>query len=309
MIPSRSFVPVALFAWVLSCSDASKDAGAGSAGKTSNAAGGMPGSGGGFAGTSGANAGRAAATGGSGTTAGGTSAGRGAAAGPGSGGSGATTSGRGGTGGASGAPSGGGSPGAGTGGHAGTEAEGGAGAAANGGRAAGGTTGASGAPSGGASCSGPVGKLTGALATGIAFNDTDGARVNAHGGGIIRVGDTFYLHGEYFPSGGTDNDFHGFTMYSSKDLATWKSEGVILPTQASGELGPNRKGERPHIVQCPKTGEFVLYAHAASEDYQMDREVVFATSPTVNGKYAYQGPLKNSGGSVAAHSDMSAYAD
>ena len=85
------------------------------------------------------------------------------------------------------------------------------------------------------------------------FTDTDGQRVNAHGGGIIRVGDTFYMHGEYFLSTTTDNNFNGFSMYSSKDLATWKNEGIILPQQASGELGPNRKGERPHIIQCPIT--------------------------------------------------------
>ena len=156
---------------------------------------------------------------------------------------------------------------------------------------------------------GPVGTISGALATGVAFLDTDGERVNAHGGGIIQVGDTFYMHGEYFLSTTTDNNFNGFSMYSSKDLATWKNEGIILPQQPSGELGPNRKGERPHIIQCPSTGEFVLYAHAASEDYQTDKEVVYATSATVNGQYAYKGPLKNASGSIAAHSDMSAYAD
>ena len=133
--------------------------------------------------------------------------------------------------------------------------------------------------------------------------------MNAHGGGIIKVGDTFYMHGEYFLSTTTDNNFNGFSMYSSQDLATWKNEGIILPRQASGELGPNRKGERPHIIRCPSTGEFVLYAHAASEDYQTDKEIVYATSSTVNGQYAYKGPLKNASGAITAHSDMSAYAD
>jgi hypothetical protein len=154
-----------------------------------------------------------------------------------------------------------------------------------------------------------VGTFNGALATGIAFMDTDGNSVNAHGGGIIQVGDTFYMHGEYFLSTTTDNNFNGFSMYSSKDLATWKNEGIILPQQASGELGPNRKGERPHIIKCPATGEFVLYAHAASVDYQTDKEVVYATSTTVNGKYSYKGPLTNSSGTTAAHSDMTAIVD
>jgi hypothetical protein len=173
-----------------------------------------------------------------------------------------------------------------------------------GGRGTGGSTGCTGAAG-----SGPIGTISGELATGITFKDTDGKAVNAHGGGIIQVCDTFYMHGEYFLSTTTDNNFNGFSMYSSKDLATWKNEGIILPQQASGELGPNRKGERPHIIKCPSTGEFVLYAHAADVTYQVDKEVVYATSPTVNGKYTYQGPLTNASGTTASHSDMSAYAD
>jgi len=144
---------------------------------------------------------------------------------------------------------------------------------------------------------------------GISFEDTDGNLVNAHGGGIIKVCDTFYLHGEYFLSTTTDNNFNGFSMYSSKDLATWKNEGIILPQQASGQLGPNRKGERPHVIQCPSTGEYVLYAHSADVTYEVDKEVVYATSPTVNGVYSFKGSLLNASGAIAAHSDMSALTD
>ncbi len=159
------------------------------------------------------------------------------------------------------------------------------------------------------SCSGPIATFSGELATGIVFMDDRGQRVNAHGGGIVKVGDTYYLHGEYFSDATTDNNFSGFSMYSSKDLAAWKWEKLILPRQASGLLGPKRKGERPHIIRCPSTGEFVLYAHAASEDYQTDKEVVYATSPTVDGDYTFVGALTNASGQTAAHSDMSAITD
>ena len=129
------------------------------------------------------------------------------------------------------------------------------------------------------------------------------------------MGDTFYMHGEFFLytaglSKEENNSFHGFSMYSSKDLATWKNEGIILPQQPAGtELAPGRNGERPHIIKCPATGEFVLYAHAATQDYQTDKEVVYATSPTVNGKYSYKGKLTDAGGTKADHSDMGAFAD
>ena len=144
---------------------------------------------------------------------------------------------------------------------------------------------------------------------GITFTDTDGKPVDAHGGGILKECDTFYLHGEYFLSSTTNNDFNGFSMYSSKDLATWKNEGIILPQQASGQLGPKRKGERPHIIKCPATGEFVLYAHSADETYQADKEVVYATSSAVNKPYTFQGSLLSGTGAIAAHSDMSALTD
>jgi hypothetical protein len=175
-----------------------------------------------------------------------------------------------------------------------------------------GMTGGAGA-SGGAG-SGPLGTIAGALATGIAWTDDRGQAVNAHGGGINREGDTFYLSGEYFvykagAGDDTNNSFKAFSMYSTKDFMSWKFEGQILPRQASGELGSNRIGERPHIIKCPATGEFVLVAHASSIDYQTDKEAVYATSPTINGSYAYQGPLRDASGALIVHSDMSAYVD
>ena len=219
------------------------------------------------------------------------------------------STGTGGAGGAGGSTGGTGGAGGSTGGTAGAGGSSASAGAAAGSTATGGTAGSGGSGTGGTTAVGPVGVFSGPLDTGIIFMDTDGVRVNAHGGGIIKVGDTFYMHGQYFPPGTTDNYFYGFTMYSSKDLATWKNEGIILPQQPSGELGPVRKGERPHIIKCPATGEFVLYAHASDITHQVDKEVVYATSPTVNGQYSYKGPLKNSSGQIAAHSDMGAFAD
>jgi hypothetical protein len=239
--------------------------------------------------------------GGGNVAAGGTFAAGGVAA---SGGNTAGNDGAGGNDGTAGAPSAGG----------GAAGQGGAGGVAG----SGGTSGAGGTISCSVAAGAQIGTLTDPVTKndisppdppGIAFKDTDGNAVNAHGGGVIKVCDTFYLHGEFFSSTTTDNNFNGFAMYSSKNLATWKNEGIILPQQPSGELGPNRKGERPHIIRCPATGEFVLYAHAADTTYQADKEVVYATSPTVNGKYTYRGPLKNSSGAIAAHSDMSALSD
>jgi len=307
--------------WMMCLALAACGSGAGTTGSGGASSGGMPGSGGTSGdGSGGSSASGGASTGGvvgsggkpgSGGAATGGAASGGAATGGGSTG-GAASGGRVGGGGSSSAGKGGTASGAGTGGggHGGVPATGGS---AAGGRAASGGSGACTVAAGSTigTLTDPVGKtdISPPDPPGIAFKDTDGKVMNAHGGGIIQVCDTFYLHGEYFLSTSTDNNFNGFSMYSSKDLATWKNEGIILPQQPSGELGPNRKGERPHIIKCPSTGEFVLYAHAADTTYQADKEVVYATSPTVNGQYSYKGPLKNANGDIAAHSDMSALTD
>jgi len=174
--------------------------------------------------------------------------------------------------------------------------------------------GSAGATGSGGSTAGPISIIAGALATGITWMDDQGNPVNAHGGGLNREGDTFYLSGEYFvykasASYDQNNSFKAFAMYSSTDLVHWKFERKILEQQPSGELGPDRVGERPHIIKCPATGEYVLIAHAGSIDYQTDKEAVYATSATINGAYAYKGPLADASGALIVHSDMSAYVD
>ncbi|HVZ89035.1 MAG TPA: hypothetical protein VHG72_18850 [Polyangia bacterium] len=286
---------------------------------------------GGSVGTGGSTAG----TGGSGTGTGGAIGTGGSGAGGSTGTGGAGTGGKAGSGGATG------SGGAGAAGHGGTGGSTGTGGTGTGGKAGtggatstGGTTGTGGSGSCTTAPGSEIGTFTDPTTStniappdppGIGFKDTQGNLVDAHGGGIIKVCDTYYLHGEYFSSTTTDNDFNGFSMYSSKDMATWKNEGIFLPQQASGLLGPSRKGERPHIVQCPSTGEFVMYAHAADTTYQVDKEVVYATAPAVTGPYTFKGVLASTGasstctvtsvppsscsGSIAAHSDMSALSD
>jgi len=193
-------------------------------------------------------------------------------------------------------------------------ASGGAAGRGPGGDTAGGRTGSAGATGNGGSAAGAVSIIAGAVATGITWMDDHGNPVNAHGGGLNREGDTFYLSGEHFTYQASatydqNNSFKAFAMYSTTDLVRWKLERKILEQQPSGELGPNRVGERPHIIKCPATGEYVLIAHAGSIDYQTDKEAVYATSATINGAYTYKGPLKDAGGALIVHSDMSAYVD
>lgn len=59
------------------------------------------------------------------------------------------------------------------------------------------------------------------------WTDTDGNLVNAHAGGVTVGKDgKFYLFGEYKTQGQTEGG--GVSVYSSDDLATWKSHGLAL---------------------------------------------------------------------------------
>ncbi len=99
------------------------------------------------------------------------------------------------------------------------------------------------------------------IVNGVPWFDQNGNTVNAHGAGIIRDGGCWWLFGEY--KSDTTNAFPGFGCYSSDDLVHWIFESVVLPVQKDGILGPQRVGERPKVMRCPKTGECVLFAHAS----------------------------------------------
>ena len=124
--------------------------------------------------------------------------------------------------------------------------------------------------------------------SGVPWFDDRGKIVSAHGANIIKEGETFYLFGEKHSD--TSNVFVGFTCYSSKDLYNWKFESIALPAQQSGKLGPNRVGERPKVMKCPKTGEFIMYMHVDTLGY-VDQFLGYATSNSVTGPYTFRGPL------------------
>ncbi|MGQ7944546.1 family 43 glycosylhydrolase [Flavobacterium sp. WC2509] len=127
-----------------------------------------------------------------------------------------------------------------------------------------------------------------AIYSGIPWHDDKGNTVSAHGAGIIKDNNRYYLFGEY--KSDSTIDFTGFSCYSSSDLYNWKFEKIALPVQESGKLGLNRIGERPKVMKCPKTGEYIMYMHTDDLKYK-DQCVGYATSKTINGVYTFQGAL------------------
>lgn len=134
----------------------------------------------------------------------------------------------------------------------------------------------------------PVQKEYNAIYSGVPWYDDRGKPVSAHGANIVKENGRYYLFGEAHSD--TSNAFTGFNCYSSADLYNWKFESIALPLQPSGKLGPNRVGERPKVMKCPATGEYIIYMHVDTLGY-VDQYIGYATSKKITGPYAFQGPI------------------
>jgi hypothetical protein len=212
--------------------------------------------------------------------------------GPGAGGDGgAGAAGRAGDGGAGGGDAGG---GGGTGGGGGGGAAGGRGGAAGGGVAGGGGRGgASGSGSGGAGTGGrggsggaggaSPGELLTSFHNGGFWNDTASKRIEAHGGGFIKVGDTWYWVGE--DKSHNSGNFRAVNIYASKDLGNWEFRNAIITRDSAPDLmASDRIIERPKIVYNDATGQYVMWLHWEGQNYATAEAGVF-TSPTIDGDY------------------------
>ena len=168
-------------------------------------------------------------------------------------------------------------------------AAGGAGGKASGG-SGGGAAGAAGHPAvGGASgASGGAGGATSAsdwvtISNGGFWNDTSGKRIEAHGGGFIQVGDTWYWVGE--DKSMNSGNFFAVNIYASKDMVSWQFRNAIITRQTSTDLAAaDRIIERPKIIYNDTTQQYVMWLHWDGANYATAQAGVF-TSATVDGNY------------------------
>ena len=82
---------------------------------------------------------------------------------------------------------------------------------------------------------------------GEVWPDDRGKHIQAHGGGIIKLGDTCYWFGED-RSEGLDPSRRYVSCYSSKDLAHWTFRNQVMRQADPGDLGPNFVLERPKVL-------------------------------------------------------------
>lgn len=129
---------------------------------------------------------------------------------------------------------------------------------------------------------------------GIQWSDVDGRAIQAHGGGMLKVGEDYYWFGE---NRNPDGTFFAVSAYRSRDLQRWEHAHDVLTMNSDGDLQPANI-ERPKVVYNASTGKYVMWMHWENgRDYGEARAAV-ASSDTVDGDYTYHGsfrPLQDTG--------------
>ena len=92
--------------------------------------------------------------------------------------------------------------------------------------------------------------------------DTEGNHIQAHGGGIIKLGKNYYWYGEERRKG-LDTNYRYVSCYSSKDLINWKFRGDVIALSKPDTVLTNNKWvlERPKVFYNTKNKKYVMYMH------------------------------------------------
>jgi hypothetical protein len=123
------------------------------------------------------------------------------------------------------------------------------------------------------------------IAPGQIWPDAQGNHIQAHGGGITKVGKTYYWYGEERRQG-LNPDLRYVSCYSSKDLANWKFEKDVVQMADPENLGKGWVLERPKVYYEPKAKKYVMYFHLDNKDYSY-AQVGIAVSDSANGNFKF----------------------
>jgi hypothetical protein len=121
--------------------------------------------------------------------------------------------------------------------------------------------------------------------------DNNCVHINAHGGGIIFHKDSYYWFGEHKTEGKAGNLAQvGVHCYSSKDLYTWKDEGIALSV-SEDTTSLIVKGcviERPKVIYHAENKQFVMWFHHELKGMGYKAAMTgLAISNEVTGPYRY----------------------
>ncbi|CAN8254819.1 unnamed protein product [Cochlearia groenlandica] len=131
--------------------------------------------------------------------------------------------------------------------------------------------------------------------------DTEGNPIQAHGGCILydERSEVYYWYGEYkdgltyrtHKKGHARVDVIGVGCYSTKDLWTWRNEGIVLAaeeTDESHDLHKSNVLERPKVIFNSKTEKYVMWMHIDDANYtKASVGVAISDKPTGPFEYLY----------------------
>jgi hypothetical protein len=115
--------------------------------------------------------------------------------------------------------------------------------------------------------------------------DKTGNHIQAHGGGIIKLKDTYYWYGEERRQG-LDTNKRFVSCYASKDLVNWTFKSDALQLADPENLGPKWVCERPKVYYNAKDKRFVMYFHMDNRTYKVAK-VGIAVSNRAEGPFTY----------------------
>lgn len=114
---------------------------------------------------------------------------------------------------------------------------------------------------------------------GTVWKDSAGNEINAHGGGILQVGDKFYWYGENRVNGKGVS----ISCYVSTNLVDWTLKNQVL-SQSSKGLSDSQF-ERPKVIYNSTTRKYVLWAHRENLRDYGDAQAVVAQCDSPDGNF------------------------
>lgn len=119
------------------------------------------------------------------------------------------------------------------------------------------------------------------ICPGQVWLDTEGKRIQAHGGSVMYLDGVYYWYGENKEkTTGLDDVWHwGVRCYTSTDLYNWEDKGLIIPPETDNphsSLHPSAMMDRPHILYNKSTKKFVCWMKIMNRDGSQTETVMTA---------------------------------
>lgn len=116
---------------------------------------------------------------------------------------------------------------------------------------------------------------------GAPWLDTNGNRIQAHGGSVLYQNGTYYWYGENKEkTDGKNGIWHwGVRCYRSADLYNWEDLGLIIPPEPDdpdSSLHPCACMDRPHILYNQRTKKYVCWLKIMNRDGTQTETVMTA---------------------------------